>query len=212
MKRSIFFFLLLITALALSSCASADSTPTPPALVQPNVMVEGTALPEIEAEMVREAINYNYEGALSTRLLLAFGTLRLAETTFPVNSVQAPQLLMLWRALDNLTNSGTSAEAEVAALLSEIELALSPEQILAINAMKLTQEDIQAWVQANGITVGSGTGTGLGTGQGQGSSLSPEEKATKQAAEGMTGNTATGESGLSKVITNALITYLEGIK
>lgn len=214
MKRSILFFLLLIAALALSSCTSAESTPTPPTLVEPNVIVESTDLPTNPEEIIREAINFNYEGALSTRLLLAFGTLKLAETNFPVTSAQAPQLLLLWRALDNLTKSGTSAEAEVAALLSEIELTLSSEQIQSINAMQLTQESIQAWVQANGITVGSGTGTGLGSGQGQGqgSSLSPEEKATRQAAEGMTGNTAAGESGLSSVITTALIAYLEGLE
>jgi len=80
--------------------------------------------------------------------------------------------------------------------------------------MALTQAELQTWAQTNGITVGSGTGTGSGTGQGsgQGSGLSPEEKATKQAENSLTGNVASGEGGLSSAITAALISYLEGIE
>ena len=99
------------------------------------------------------------------------------------------------------------------ALLSQIELTLTAEQIASINAMKLTLVDLQTWAQANGITIGSGTGSEQGTGQGmgQGAGLSPEAKATKQAENGMTGNTPNSENGLSSVITETLITYLENI-
>jgi hypothetical protein len=88
---------------------------------------------------------------------------------------------------------------------------MTSEQIAAINAMKLTQVDLQTWAKENGVTIGSGTGLEQGSGQGQGSGMSPEARATKQAENGMTGTT-NNENGLSSVITTALITYLENIK
>ncbi len=217
MKRFSVMTVALIFTLILTACGSSTQPAETPAVVAPTqeaAAPSGNAAPApAEENRAAASINYDYEGALSTRLLLALGTLRLAETDLPITKEQAPQLLMLWQALDNLTQSGTSAEAEVSALLSQIELTLTPEQIASINAMKLTQVELQAWAQANGITIGTGTGLEGGTGQGmgQGQSLSPEEKATKQAENGMTGNTSR-ESGLSASVTSALITYLEGIK
>ena len=71
--------------------------------------------------------------------------------------------------------------------------------------MKLTSADIQAWAAANGVS----TGTGGGGGQGQGSGMSPEARATKQAAEGIT--SGSGGNGVSTAILNSLITYLQGL-
>ena len=216
MKRTHYIILVLIIASMLTACGSADQKnesvnivePTPNALNAPAITIS-TDPAEVSQQ---NTINYEYEGALSSRLLLAFGSLKLAETANPITVEQAPQMLMLWQALDNLTQSGTSAEAEVDALMSQIEQLFTSEQIASINAMALTQTELQTWAQANGITVGTGTGTGTGQGMGQGSGLSPEAKATKQAENSLLGNTATGEGGLSSAITDALISYLEGIK
>jgi len=212
MKRTHYIILVLIIASMLTACGSADQKnesvnivePTPNALNAPAITIS-TDPAEVSQQ---NTINYEYEGALSSRLLLAFGSLKLAETANPITVEQAPQMLMLWQALDNLTQSGTSAEAEVDALMSQIEQLFTSEQIASINAMALTQTELQTWAQANGITVGTGTGQGMG----QGSGLSPEAKATKQAENSLLGNTATGEGGLSSAITDALISYLEGIK
>jgi len=87
---------------------------------------------------------------------------------------------------------------------------MTSEQVAAINAMKLTQVDLQTWAKENGLTVGSGTG--LEQGSGQGSGMSPEARATRQAENGMTGTTQNNENGLSSAVTTALITYLESIK
>ena len=216
MKRTHYIILVLIIASMLTACGSADQKnesvnivePTAKALNAPAITIS-TNPAEVSVSQ-RASINYEYEGALSSRLLLAFGSLRLAETDNPITVEQAPQMLMLWQALDNLTQSGTSAEAEVNALMSQIEELFTSEQVSAINAMALTQTELQTWAQTNGITIGSGTGTGQGMGQGSG--LSPEAKATKQAENSLAGNTATGEGGLSSAVTEALISYLEGIK
>ena len=218
MKRTHYIVLILIIASMLTACGSAEQKtesvnivePTASALNAPAISISTN--PAEVSDSQRATINYEYEGALSSRLLLAFGSLKLAESENPITIEQAPQMLMLWQALDNLTQSGTSAEAEVNALMSQIEELFTSEQVASINAMALTQVELQTWAQSNGITVGSGTGTGTGQGMGSGSGLSPEAKATKQAENSLAGNTATGEGGLSSAITEALITYLEGIK
>lgn len=198
---------------ALAACGSAPVEQPPIPVMTEETVLDSVATPvDVETTAAPSStgttLDLSYENALSTRLVLALGILRLEESDMPVSKEQAPVLLMLWQGLVNLTNSGTSAEAEVTALLTQIESTLTPEQIQLINQMHLTQEDTQVWAQENGLTLGTGTGTGTGTGQGQGSNLSPEEKATRQAANNPTGETANRENSLSNALTQALIDYL----
>lgn len=215
---------ILITSLILVTACGTISTQTPvlvdinqatpdPTNVEvtpdPEQIIINESMTEIPAKEVvmRVPLDYSYENALSERLMLALGILKLSETPLPVTLEQAPQLLLLWLALQNMTNSGTSPDEEVNAVLAQIETTLSSDQINVINSMKLTQTDIQSWAAANGVTLGTGSGSGQGTGQG----MSPEARATKQAENGMTGTSPNNENGISVVITNTLITYLENI-
>ena len=192
MKRIFIFTLTIIFALFLASCsgtaapASTNSSNTD-AYVSPNLDV-------------------SYENALNARLQLTLGSLKLAETNTPISRDQAQAMLPLWQALQNMTRTGNSAQAEVNALLGQIEAAFNPEQLTAIRAMGLTSADLQTWASANGITLGSGSGQ---PGSGQGSGMSPEARATKQAAEGIT--SGSGGNGISTAMLNALITYLQGL-
>ena len=218
MKKLRYFVLILMIASILTACGSKEQKTA--SEIHAETGADDLNAPAISRSAnptevsQNNTFNYEYEGALSNRLLLAFGSLKLAESDNPITVEQAPQMLILWQAFDNLTRSGTSAEAEVEALISQIEQSFTSEQVLAINDMALTQVDLQTWAQENGITLGSGTGTGTGTGQGmgQGSGMTAEQKATKQAENSITGSTGSGEGGLSSAITEALITYLEGIK
>ncbi len=185
--------LILTLSLLLASCSgTADSASTsatnPEAYVSPNLDV-------------------SYENALNARLQLTLGSLKLAETNTPITAEQATTMLPLWQALQNMTRTGNSAQAEVNALLAQIEAAFTPEQLTAIREMKLTSDDIQTWASANGVTTGSGGGQG--SSQGGGSGMSPEARATKQAAEGVT--SGSGGNGVSTVMLNSLITYLQGL-
>ncbi|MFZ5856890.1 MAG: hypothetical protein ACOYZ6_08670 [Chloroflexota bacterium] len=157
---------------------------------------------------VSPSLDVSYENALSARLQLTLGSLKLAETATPINAEQAKVMLPLWQALLNMTRTGNSAQAEVNALLAQIESAFTPEQLTAIRDMKLTSADIQTWAAANNVTVGSGGGQG--NGQGGGAGMSAEARATKQAAEGVTSG-ANGGNGVSTVMVDALITYLQGL-
>lgn len=194
MKRIFIPTLTILVALLLASCrgtaAPASTTSAnPESYVSPN-------------------LDISYENALNARLQFTLGSLQLAETNTPITPEQAKVMLPLWEGLLNMTRTGNSAQAEVNALLAQIEAAFTPEQLAAINTMKLTSADLQAWSAANGITTGSGSGQ-PGSGQGSGSGMSPEARATRQAAEGVT--SGSGGNGVSTAILNVLIVYLQGL-
>lgn len=192
MKRIFIPTLIVVLILFLASCS-------------------GTAAPASTTSSNSDAyvspnLDVTYEGALNARLQLTLGSLKLAETTTPITAEQAKSMLPLWQALLNMTRTGNSAQAEVNALLGQIEAAFTPEQLTAIRAMGLTSADLQTWASANGVTLGSGSGQ---PGSVQGSGMSPEARATKQAAEGIT--SGSGGNGISTAMLNALIAYLQGL-
>jgi hypothetical protein len=195
MKRIFIPTLTIIFALLLASCGgTAESVSTTSS--NPDTYVS-------------PSLDLSYENAVNTRLQLTLGSLKLAETNIPITGEQAQVMLPLWQALQNMTSTGNSAQAEVNALLGQIEAAFTPEQLTAIRAMKLTSADMQTWASANGVSVGSGSGQ-PGSGQGGGGNgMSPEARATKQAAEGVT--SGSGGNGVSTAMLNALITHLQGL-
>jgi len=75
---------------------------------------------------------------------LLVGTFKLEDTSLAVSADQADSLLPLWETLESLASSNTAASQEVDAVVSQIKSTMSPEQIAKINAMKLTQQDLQA--------------------------------------------------------------------
>ncbi len=188
--------LLIIFALALAACGGAATTPAPtPASVV------------VSQEFVSAALDISYEGALAARNQLALGAIKLDGTPNAVNAKQATALLPLWQALRSANQSG-SAQAEVTALLTQIEQTMTSNQLQAIKAMKLTQTEFQEWAKTNGITLGSGAEGGV---PGGGSGLSASEKATRQAAATRASTSSSGTSASTAVV-DAVITYLGSIK
>ena len=153
---------------------------------------------------VSQNLPVDYEGALAVRNQLALGTLELNQTDSAISAEQAQTLLPLWQALRSTQQAGGTAQAEVSALLTQIEAAMKPEQLQSIAGMKLTFTDMQEWATANGITMGSGGGQ-----PGQGSGMSPEARATKQAAEGITTSEGGSGSKLPTALMDAVIASLE---
>jgi hypothetical protein len=185
-----FTLIALVLIVALSACSSA---PAPAAPTTNQDTYTSTAL------------DTSHEGSLSIRNQLALGTLQLDGTPNAITPEQVRTLLTLWQALRGTTQSGASAPAEVNALLGQIEGVLTPDQLAAIRTLKLTQTGFQQWAAANGVTMGTGGGQ-----PGSGQSLSPEARATRQAAEGRTGSTGSG-GGASTAAVTAVIAYLETI-
>jgi LysM repeat protein len=93
------------------------------------------------------ALDTSYEGALDVTTQLALGTLRVEDTGDAVNEEQAARLLPLWKSLQGSVLQGDS---ERSAVVRQIEGAMSEAQVSSIAAMRLTQEDVQAWAQSQG--------------------------------------------------------------
>ena len=88
------------------------------------------------------ALSEAYPGALSGESQLVAGTLLLEETDLAVTGEQASELHLLWMAFRSLNSSETSAQAEIDAVLAQIEDSMSSEQLEAIAGMQLTSEDM----------------------------------------------------------------------
>ena len=86
-------------------------------------------------------------GELPTVIELALGSLKLDETDYAIDAEQAAELLPMWQVYKELINSDTAAQEEIDALISQIQEAMSTEQLQAISDMELTEEDISAVMQ-----------------------------------------------------------------
>jgi len=92
---------------------------------------------------------------------LLVGTLKLEGTDNAVTAKQAADLLPLWQAYAQLINSDSAAQAEIDAVLAQIQSTMTDSQVAAINAMKLAQKDMLSQMGALGFdpnaTPASGT-------------------------------------------------------
>jgi hypothetical protein len=137
----------------------------------------------VSSSYTSKVLDTSYEGALSVSNQLMLGTLLLEGTEYAVTPEQAETLLSLWQALQG---GGVTIQKEIDAVLKQIEETMTQEQLQAIAAMQLTQEDLQAWMEEQGMG-GGAPGPGAG-GPGGGGDMSDEEReaarATAQAGGG----------------------------
>jgi hypothetical protein len=90
---------------------------------------------------------------------LLVGTFKLEGTANAVDAQEATQLLPLWQAYSQLLTSNTTAQAEVDALVSQIQDTMTPQQVQAITAMKLTRQDEFTLMGTLGLGFRGGNGT-----------------------------------------------------
>ncbi len=150
---------LILAATVLMGCGGGQATPAP-------------ADEEVSDAYISEALDTSYADALSASSQLVLGTLRLEGTENAVTPEQAVAMLPLWQALQG----GVTAQAEVNAVLKQIEGTMTQEQLATIAEMQLTQEDMRAWMEEQGVGIGRGS-----PGAGGGQDVSPEVRATRQA-------------------------------
>lgn len=144
MKRTMTVGILLVLMAALAACS-----------------VPGLSKGGSEADTSAEPI------ALPQPIQLAVGTLMLEETPQAVTAEQAQELLPLWQMLRTLQQSGTAAQAEIEAVLNQIQAAMTPEQLAAIEEMDLTPGNMRDMFQE--LELGMGRGEGSSGSQGGGS-------------------------------------------
>ena len=135
-------------ALSLTACGSANASSA------------GTANPD--------RLNTNYDKALPVETQLVLGTLKLEGTPQAVDPAMAAQLIPLYTLLQQLTGSGSAAQAEIDAVLEQIQSTMTADQIHAIAAMKLTQSAMAEYFGGAGRFSASGTRTPGSFGGGNG--------------------------------------------
>ena len=111
---------------------------------------------------------------LPEAMKLALGTFALEKSAHPVDATQATQLLFLWKGMRSISADQTVANEEIQGLVKQIQGAMTPEQLAAIDGMNLSFQDIAAIAKQVGLDLGSFNG--------QSSNISPEARATFQAA------------------------------
>jgi len=132
---------------------------------------------------VSKVLDTSYPDALNASSQLALGTLQLEGTENAVRPEQAAALLPLWQAL----RGGVTVQAEMNAVLKQIEGTMSQEQLAAIAAMRLTRERLRTWMEEQGLGGPGGfpsPGSGQAPGAGGGQDVSPEVRATREAEFG----------------------------
>ncbi len=114
-------------------------------------------------------------GSLPPMTQLIIGTMKLAGTPNEITKDQATELLTLWQVYGQLISSDTAAQAEVDGLTKQINEAMTADQRKAIEAMKLTPQDMSAFMQdqgtgpaASGTSERPGNTSGQSRGGGQG--------------------------------------------
>ncbi len=134
--KKIIFLLTIGLVLMLSACGGSASSS------------------EIDTTSGSTQTTTGQENALPESTQLIIGTMLLDETDSPVDAQQAETLVKLWKAYQSVLNSETSAEAEISAVLKQIKAEMSAEQTAAIEAMGLTNDNLQEKMQALGVEMG----------------------------------------------------------
>jgi hypothetical protein len=111
-------------------------------------------------------------GEMPLSMKLPAGTLMLEGTPNAVTPAQAKELLPLWQMFRALQGSTTTSQAEMDAVVEQIQGAMTKEQLAAIEGM--SQEDMGALFQELGMGRQQEQNSG-GTDQGGGRSISPPE-------------------------------------
>ena len=105
------------------------------------------AEPVADADVAAPSTNERGGGMDATNELV-LGTLKLEGTGEAVTPAQATRLLPLWQIIQGDSLQGA---AETEAVLKQIEGAMTEPQLAAIEAMALTFQDMQAWMEEQGI-------------------------------------------------------------
>ncbi len=173
---------------------------------------------------------------VETQIML--GTVMLEETEFAVNAEQASALLPLWKALRSLGENDTTAQAELDAVISQIEDIMTLEQVSAIEGMGLSMQDLSVVAEILGVEMdglggggfgditpemqatreamresgqapGGGPGGGLGLGGGQGPGGAELDPAARETAIAERGVVRGARSGINSFLLDGIIEFIE---
>jgi hypothetical protein len=142
------------------------------------------------------ATTVSESSGLSSATRLALGTIMLEDTDQAVIASQASDLVTLWQAYQSLSNSDTTSQVELDALVQQIQGVMTGEQIKSIEALNLTGQTVDDVMQSLGGSTGDNA-----------PGNTPDASAQDQAAPmgGPGGMPGGGDSVMSE-IGNAMVT------
>ena len=161
MKKWIFVLMIVMVFSAVLAACGGETAPAAVeagggSVSQPDEMNPTAVIAAVTSSGA--AITTDYAGALPAEMQLAFGTLQLEDTNLAVTAEQAQALLPYWRVLQSLTQTGNVADAEINAVVKQIQDGMDGEQIASIAAMALTEEKLQTMMEEGSINFGRGSG------------------------------------------------------
>ena len=168
MKKTILTLILIVLVLALAACGGTASE-----FEAANLSTNGDSAVSNGSSSAAESTDGDGEFSLPVGTMLTLGTVMLEETEYAVDAEQATALLPLWKALRSFGESETTAQAEIDAVISQIEDSMTPDQINTIEGMNLTMEDMGVVAETLGVEMG-GVGGRFGE-------MTPEMQETMQA-------------------------------
>jgi len=192
MKKSIFritLFALLIASLMYACAPEVEATPTSLASVY---------------------LSSEYADAANVRSQLAYGTIKLTDTSNAITAEQAKSLIPLWQAVISLSGDDTTASEELTAVQDQITAMLNETQLQAIAEMQITNAELNDFYAQYGVSLPTPV-PGVTKVPGSGSSKTEEEKAAAQATAAALGQTTgTGQSAKT-LLFEKTIEYLTGV-
>jgi hypothetical protein len=180
MVKKVLAIVSLLMIFVLAACASQ------PTLVILPPVADSTETPVPNGAQANANSQTNTTGNNALENRLAYGILKLEGTSYAVTADQAKVLLPLWQQIktmtasfaannssNNNTNNNTAGDMQI--VYSQIEKALTTDQIQAIQQDSMTQSDIQALMQQYNIQITPGANGGNFP------TLSADQRATRAA-------------------------------
>jgi hypothetical protein len=189
MKRSTIFLLFSALVFVIAACAPA----TPAASLAP--------------APAAGSISIDFADAANLRSQLAYGIIKLDGTSNAVTSDQAKSLIPLWQAMLALSGDTTTAPEELTAVQDQITQALTPAQITAIAALKITNTELNTYYAQFGVVLPTPV-PGVTKVPGSKQNMSETDKlATRTAAEASGLPTGSGQAAKT-LLFEKVIAYL----
>ena len=188
-KTSSIFLAITLFALTLSACAPAAPVAAP-------------------TSAAAAAIDITFADAASLRSQLAYGAIKLKDTPNVITPEQAKTMIPLWQAVIALSGDETTAAEELTAVQDQITQALTPAQIQAIAAMKITNTELNTFYAQYGVVLPTPV---PGVTKVPGSGKTEEEKAASQATAAAAGLTTGTGMTAKTLLFEKVIEYLSGI-
>ncbi len=196
MKTTSIFLATTLLILTLSACAPAALTPSAAA----SASTSATAV----------TFDITFQDAANLRSQLAYGTLMLDGDANAITPDQAKTLIPLWQAMLALSGDDTTAAEELTAVQDQITQALTPAQIQAVVAMKITNTELNTYYAQFGVVLPTPV-PGVTKVPGSGSTKTEAEKVASRATAATAGQITGSGMAAKTLLFEKTIEYLTAL-